>query len=308
MVSEKRTIGAVVREIGGVGRGSIRTTARTRSGFGSGVRCTVTSIDLARAAVVHNGFEWSPPRELQSTNALVLHIEPVGVVVKVGQWPDSQPGMLREHAVCKEMSAVGVAAPRPLGEPFTGGANGMVATLWAYLESTQVSSADAGEVSDSLEQAHRALQRTATSVPDYRHWLDLFAASLFDDDEMSNLDVEGRNDLRTAYNELRARLDSYPSSTFRLHGDPHLGNFLRVSNDLVLIDFETVCTGPPEWDLASLDPSVAHLYSTTIDEELLGLLRIMNNVRVATWSFVNPTPAEHELGRRCLKLVRARRP
>ena len=268
----------------------------------------MTSIDLARAAVVHNGFAWSPPRELQSTNALVLHIEPAGVVVKVGQWPDSQPGMLREHAVCREMTAVGVAAPRPLGEPFTGGGNGMVATLWAYLESTQVSSANASAVSESLGHAHRALQRTTTAVPDYRHWLDLFATSLFDDDEMSNLDIEGRKDLRTAYNELRVRLDSYPSSSFRIHGDPHIGNFLRASNDLVLIDFETVCTGPPEWDLASLEPSVADLYPTIIDEELFGLLRIMNNVRVATWSFVNPTPAEHELGRRCLQLVRASRP
>jgi Ser/Thr protein kinase RdoA (MazF antagonist) len=184
----------------------------------------------------------------------------------------------------------------------------MVATLWAYLDSTQVSSAEASELSVSLKEAHRALQQTTAAVPDYRYWLDLFAASLFDDDEMSNLDTEGRNDLRTAYNELRERIDSYPRLSFRIHGDPHIGNFLRASNDLVLIDFETVCTGPPEWDLASLDASVAVLYPTTIDEELLRLLRIMNNVRVATWSFVNPTPAEHELGRRCLKLVRARRP
>jgi hypothetical protein len=268
----------------------------------------VTSIDLARAAVVDNGFEWSSPRELQSTNALVLHIERAGVVVKVGQWPDSQPGMLREHAVCKELSAVGVADPRPLGEPSAGDRNGMVATLWAYLESTQVSNANASELSRCLEQAHQALQRTTTVVPDYRHWFDLFAASLFDDDEMSNLDAEGRSDLRAAYNELRPRLDSYPRSSFRIHGEPHLGNFLRASNDLVLIDFETVCTGPPEWDLASLEPSVADLYSTALDEELLGLLRTMNNIRVATWSFVNPTPAEHELGRRCLALVRESHP
>jgi hypothetical protein len=268
----------------------------------------VTSIDLARAAVVHNGFEWSPPRELQSTNALVLHIEPAGVVVKVGQWPDSQPGMLREPAVCTELSALGVAAPRPLGEPFTGDGNGMVATLWAYLESTQVCSAKASEISRCLEQAHRALQRTTTIVPDYRHWFDLFDTSLFDDDEMSNLDAEGRSDLRTAYNELRQRLDSYTSSSFRIHGEPHIGNFLRTTNDLVLIDFETVCTGPPEWDLASLEPRVADLYPTAIDEELLGLLRTMNNVRVATWSFVNPTPAEHELGRQCLAAVRESHP
>jgi hypothetical protein len=88
---------------------------RNRSASGSCVPCGMTSIDLARAAVVHNGFEWSSPRELQSTNALVLHIEPAGLVVKVGQWPDSQPGMLREHAVCKEMSIVGVTGPSTAG-------------------------------------------------------------------------------------------------------------------------------------------------------------------------------------------------
>lgn len=86
----------------------------------------------------------------------------------------------------------------------------------------------------------------------------------------------------------------------RLHGDPHTGNMLRTSSDLVILDLETVCIGPLEWDLASLDSGVADNYGQRVDDELMRLLSEMNKVRVATWSFVNPTLAEHEYGHRML--------
>jgi len=87
----------------------------------------------------------------------------------------------------------------------------------------------------------------------------------------------------------------------RLHGDPHTGNMLRPSSDLVILDLETVCTGPLEWDLASLGSGVADNYDHGVDSDLLRLLREMNRVRVATWSFVNPTQAEHQYGRQLLE-------
>ena len=268
----------------------------------------MTPIDLARAAVLGNGYEWSNPRVLQSTNAMVIHIEAAGVVVKAGQWPDSQPGMLREHAICRELQALGEPGSEALGQPWSDHETGMVATLWTYVESIPIGARDPLELAVCLGRVHRVLQRTLTPVPDYRHWFDLFAESLNDDDEMANLDDEGCHDLRTAYEELRPRIDGHRWTPVRIHGEPHFGNCLRTNDGLVLIDFETVCTGPVEWDLASLEPAVADHYRASLDDDLLGLLRTMNDVRIATWCFVNSTPAELELGRRCLERIRSAAP
>ena len=37
-----------------------------------------------------------------------------------------------------------------------------------------------------------------------------------------------------------------------IHSDPHSGNAAYADSRLVLIDLETVCLGPIEWDLALL--------------------------------------------------------
>ncbi|MGI9613110.1 MAG: aminoglycoside phosphotransferase family protein [Acidimicrobiales bacterium] len=264
----------------------------------------MTPIDLARAAVLANGYEWGEPRVLQSTNAMVVHLETAGVVVKAGQWPDSQPGMLREHAVCGEVRALGEPGPEALGKPWTDNETGMVATLWTYMESVPIGAPDPSELAVCLGRVHCALRQTVTALPDYREWFDLFARSLYSDNEMANLEAEDRHDLRIAYGALRPRIDRHHSTPIRIHGEPHLGNHLRTDDGLILIDFETACVGPPEWDLASLDPAVARHYEGSLDDEFLGLLRTMNDVRIATWCFGNPTPAEHELGRRCLERVR----
>ncbi|MGI9612451.1 MAG: aminoglycoside phosphotransferase family protein [Acidimicrobiales bacterium] len=265
----------------------------------------MTPIDLAQAAALQNGHEWSRPRVLQSTNAMVIHLEAAGVVVKAGQWPNSQPGMLREHAVCRELHALGEPGAEPLGEPVTDHETGMVATLWNHVEPRPIGVPEPAELASCLGRVHRAMQQTTTHLPDYRHWFDLFAMSLYDDDEMTNLEAEGRHDLRVAFEALRPRVDSHQSSPVRIHGEPHLGNHLRTNDGLILIDFETVCIGPVEWDLASLEPEVAEHYDGFLDEMLLELLRTMNDIRIATWCFVNPTPAEHQLGRRCLERVRS---
>lgn len=315
-----------MKQLPGPGRPSVRATARWRRVSASGHRShraapdlaraerwshygrVVTPIDLARAAVLDNGYEWSRPRVLQSTNAMVVHIEAAGLVVKAGQWPDSQPGMLREHAICRELHALGEPGAEALGEPVTDHETGMVATLWTHVESVPIGVPEPAELARCLGRVHRVLQQTTTPLPDYRYWFDLFAGSLYDDNEMTNLDAEGRHDLRAAYEELRPRIDSHQSSPIRIHGEPHLGNYLRTDDGLIVIDFETVCTGPVEWDLASVESAVADRYDDPVDDNLLGLLRTMNDIRIATWCFVNPTPAEHELGRRCLERVRSASP
>lgn len=260
----------------------------------------MTPLELAQSLAERQECDWHDVRVLQSTNAVVVLLESDSLVIKSGQWPDSDAGMLREHAICRELHGLGEPVPQPLGEPLTDQVTRMVATAWRFVASVPLGEPEPVETAQALGRLHAALQQTTTQLPGYEHWLDLFATSLFDDAEMVNLDDDSRDYLRRAYSSLRPRIDVHPYAPMRLHGDPHTGNMLRTSSDLVILDLETACIGPLEWDLASLVSGVADNYEHGVDSDLLTLLREMNRVRVATWSFVNPTQAEHQYGRRVL--------
>ena len=68
-----------------------------------------------------------------------------------------------------------------------------------------------------------------------------------------------------------------------LHGSPHDGNVLSTESKPLFIDFETVATGPLEWDLAHLDERAAHVYPGTCDEQRLALCRTIVSAQVAVW-------------------------
>ena len=65
-----------------------------------------------------------------------------------------------------------------------------------------------------------------------------------------------RATLRGAASRLEPFLEA-PEPTQTLHGDAHPGNLIATRNGLVWIDFEDVCLGPLEWDLASIGDTTA---------------------------------------------------
>jgi Ser/Thr protein kinase RdoA (MazF antagonist) len=69
---------------------------------------------------------------------------------------------------------------------------------------------------------------------------------------MSRVD---RELLANTYDRLKIRLDGLVSadSLIAIHGEPHSYNVLIVEGEPAFIDFESVCIGPREWDLACLD-------------------------------------------------------
>src|SRR5262245_56391198 len=46
-----------------------------------------------------------------------------------------------------------------------------------------------------------------------------------------------------------------------LHGSPHAGNWLRTAQGVLLLDFETACRGPLEWDVAALDDAAVRTFN-----------------------------------------------
>lgn len=87
-----------------------------------------------------------------------------------------------------------------------------------------------------------------------------------------------------------------------VHGSPHRNNILAVGGRPRFIDFETVCRGPVEWDLAHLEPAVAAAYPGKVDDVLLAQCRrlVSASTSARCWDALDRGPdmrmhAEHHL-------------
>lgn len=67
-----------------------------------------------------------------------------------------------------------------------------------------------------------------------------------------------------------------------LHGDAHPGNVLRTGDGPLFTDFEDVCVGPPEWDLASrsLSDDVLAAYPSAVDRDRLEECRALRRLQI----------------------------
>jgi aminoglycoside phosphotransferase (APT) family kinase protein len=117
-------------------------------------------------------------------------------------------------------------------------ANGLEVSLWQWLEPVpfDVSPAQFGAL---LGDLHTALARYEADLP-------LLVGPLTD--ITSALRTQTDPALHEAAEWLLPLTSTWPRRP--LHGDMHTGNLLK-SDGLRWIDFEDVCVGPLEWDLAS---------------------------------------------------------
>ena len=90
-----------------------------------------------------------------------------------------------------------------------------------------------------------------------------------------------------------------------LHGSPHAANWLLSADGPLLLDFETACLGPVEWDLSALGDDVLACFAD-VDRDLIAILRRMRSVCVAAKCWVAPdrAPQLREAGLVHLKLLR----
>ena len=265
-------------------------------------------LDVARLAAAANGVEADQVVVIQDTNNVVVWLQPTAIIAKVGRWSHSAPALLREHAVARQLAGFGAPVAVPVGSPYTEPTTSMVATLWGRIDSTSdPEAADPAALAACLASVHSALSDVEVELPDFRGGLDLAARRLFDDNAMHRLDDADRELLRSRFRQLRPRVDDISATVRSIHGEPHTGNFIVSGTDVFLIDFETVCSGPIEWDLASLPSTVAAQFDR-IDRELLATLRILNSIRVATWCWNSSAESMHAHGKHHLDAVRAASP
>ncbi|MDG4756263.1 phosphotransferase [Micromonospora sp. WMMD718] len=223
-----------------------------------------------------------------------------GAVIRVARGLSGPEVAAREVQVANALIAAGVPCvpPWPVSQPLM--IDGHPVTLWFEIPAPleQPSMAEFGTIIRQLHEVGGDLglspldpwERTPERV------------------EQAPVREQDRRVLRAVLAEVQ---DRWGNTEFELapgviHGDAHAGNVVRGSDGAtVLIDFESACVGPREWDLAPMGLYVTTLgwiskrqYTTFVDAyggfdvttaPAFDLLRRMRELRMTAWLAMHST-------------------
>lgn len=243
-----------------------------------------TAVDLARSL----GFAVQEPTALRSTNNAVAWLRPANVVAKISTANNSR--LQKELEVARELCALGapIVCPAPELPCLVHVRADLEITFWRYHAQLPGAELSTRAVALALKRLHTALARLSpglkATLPSYMRDLSYVRSLLADPAALPAISRVDRELLASTYDRLTARLDSLVSaaSLIAIHGEPHSYNVLSVDGEPAFIDFESVCTGPLEWDLACLDEEATPLFGDAVEAELLQLCGNMASVKAAT--------------------------
>jgi len=227
---------------------------------------------------------------------------PGGVVARVARDESWAETARREVRVAGDFHSAGVPCvrPWPVSQPVV--VDGYPVTFWAEVPGPH-EDASVAELGAVLRILHSV--DAIAGLPPLAPW-----EHTPDRIEHAPLSAAERQILRDVLAEVQ---DGWASAQFELdagpiHGDAHIGNLIRDANgDSILIDFDSACVGPREWDLAPTG-----LYATSLGwisrEEYesfvaaygfdvttvpaYGLLSRMRELRITAWSAMHAAESE----------------
>ena len=226
------------------------------------------AVEVVVAQARENGLRVEEPTVLNDLFSLMVHLKPAPVVARVAtcmprlRTPISD-WLEREIAVTTFLSEQGAPVVAPTRElpPGPHEHEGLWTSFWTYVEPDPDRAPTADDCSAMLLDLHAVLRWYPGELPmlgadDIPRGLELLDQV---GDALSEADVEL---LRAAAERLRPYWEASSGGVQPLHGDAHPGNLIATrEGGLVWIDFEDVCLGPVEWDLATmmdLDAVAAH--------------------------------------------------
>ncbi|MGH2913546.1 MAG: phosphotransferase family protein [Solirubrobacteraceae bacterium] len=237
------------------------------------------------------GVAAARPVIVQDWNNTIVRLGHTGLVAKVGtsHFRDAVLESLeRELAVSAYLAdraapVVGPAEGVPAG-PYA--SHGLTVTLWRYVRSLPGAEFEPAAAAAALTVVHERLIGFTGRLPVFTVELD-DAERLLRPDRSPALAIADRTFLLGVVGELRESLTG-PATAYRpLHGSPHAANWLLSAGGPLLLDFETACLGPVEWDLSALGDDVLALFPD-VDLGLIENMRRMRSVCGAAMCWVAP--------------------
>jgi Phosphotransferase enzyme family len=200
---------------------------------------------------------------VQNSNTLALRLLPCDVFARTALV--GQEAAAFEVLVAQDLGAVSapIASLHPRVEPRVYEGEGFAVTFWTYYDSV-TDTASPAKYANALHRLHGAMQSSEVEAP---HFTERIAAAedlLTNRHETPALVDADRTLLLDTLRSGRQAMCSRVNAEQLLHGEPHPGNLLVTRNGLLLIDLETCCRGPVEFDVAHAPDEVSVLYPVSI--------------------------------------------
>lgn len=246
-------------------------------------------------AICHDlGLGHVTPAILKAAHHTTLRLDPLGLVARVqtsGDHAEAGVRAMREIAVARHLAARGAPVIAPcdarLAGPHTTPSG--VVTLWPYVDHQRMADEDDALVAaTALAAVHDGLADYPGNLPRYTRGLDRCWTMLSPGRHGDGLSREDRALLATHYTRLRRVVETADVPSVPLHGDAHPGNLLLGGRGPYWIDFEDVCRGPAELDIACL-PSAAWPHFVHADQVLVEQCADLKSVCVAIWCSADRT-------------------
>jgi Ser/Thr protein kinase RdoA (MazF antagonist) len=220
---------------------------------------------------------------LHASNRVTVRLKPCDVVARVAPMA-YQASAEFEVEVARRLAQTDspVVTLDPRVEPRVYARDGFVMNLWTYYEPASSSEIAPAEYALALQRLHAGMREIDLPAP---HFTDRIAEAqrLIDSrDQTPELAEPDREFLGNALRNLRRGIEDRGAAEQLLHGEPHPGNLLMTRNGPLFIDFETVCRGPVEFDIAHVPEAVSEHYPG-VDQELLRECRMLVLAMVASW-------------------------
>lgn len=229
-------------------------------------RADVAGRGVAAAVAVaeRHGIRVEEPAVLADLFSLRVHLRPAPIVARVPTWltrlrPGVEEYLRRELDVTAFLATRDIPVVAPSAELPTGPHtyDGFAISYWTFHEPDPDHTVTADECAAMALDLHAALADYPGEVPDLvpavvnpAAWLPLLdragAALTAADVELLHAAAERIVPYLCGLGAVRP-----------LHGDLHPGNLLPTSAGTLWIDFEDVCRGPIEWDLAAIVDTTA---------------------------------------------------
>jgi thiamine kinase-like enzyme len=209
---------------------------------------------LAAAVAVarEHGLRVGDPFVIRDSVNLLVRLAPAPVLGRVALTFQAARGvdaLERELAVATWAAEHGAQVATPSDElpPGPHLRDGYWITFWRYAEHADNRTLDIEAGVRSLRTLHEAIAEFPGVLPTYH--LDEVEVLLAETEPGDGVRADDLELLRAAVRRVRTEVESLPRRA--LHGDAHLGNALATSTGPLWTDFENVCAGVVEYDLAA---------------------------------------------------------
>jgi Ser/Thr protein kinase RdoA (MazF antagonist) len=197
------------------------------------------------------GIDVGEPVVLRDLGTTLVHLAPSPVVARAWAAGRRDPVVVEhEIGITTYLADRGARVAPPYGDPGPHRSGDHVVTLWNLLDHDRGRPLDGHAAGRALREIHELLaEPAAAGFADLPHFARLEEAS----DVVAELEVTP--DDRAGLDEMLAlaavQLPLLDLPFQPLHGDAWLGNVLRTPGGPVWTDFEFVCRGPREVDVAT---------------------------------------------------------